>query len=65
LILSITVSKGNVAKRLTCDEAFYCKFTAESEDERILITRQHNGEVMGKSVVSCFFLIHGVHVIHR
>jgi len=39
-------------------------FTTESASEGIVKNRLLFGEVMGKSLVSCFLLTHGVYV-HR
>ena len=39
-----------------------CKFPTESASEKICENRIIIGEVMAKSLVSCFFLTHGVHL---
>ena len=40
-----------------------CKFTAESTGEKNFENRIVVGEVMAKSLVSCFFLTHGVVIV--
>ena len=57
--LNIDISQGSVATRLRCGGIFkyelVAKFTSESTGEKIFENRLTFGEVMGKSLVSCFF----------
>ena len=59
----IHISQGSVA---TCSRrggilnTICCKFTAESDSEKKNENRLTFGEVIGKSLVSCFFLTHSV-----
>ena len=62
----IHISQGNVATCLKCGGIFKHEFVAnlppnlpvKKIENRIIV-----GEVMAKSLVSCFFLTHGVHVV--
>jgi len=62
--LNIHISQGSVATRLGCGGMFIYHLVANfllSPTVKNFENRLIFGEVMGKSLVSCFFLTHGVY----
>ena len=61
---NMDISQGSVTTRLRRGKILlYCKFTAESNSERILkIGSKHVAKVTDKTMVSCFFT-HSVHYV--
>ena len=58
--LNIDISQGSVATRLRCGGIFKYQFVANLPLSLPVTEFLTVGEVMGKSLVSCFFLTHGV-----
>jgi len=64
--LCIHISEGSVATRLVCGGIFVYEFvtnfllspTVKKFENRTIVS-----EVMAKSLVSCFFLTHGVYIL--